>query len=133
MYNPYNQFPPMPQMQPPQMDIPKVNGEDSARAFPIGPNSSVILLDTTNPIIWVVATDASGFKTITPYTITPYTPEKPIDPSDLKTQLSAIDDRLSKLEERMNNRGQSNHRHAWKNKSGNERDSSNDSNGEVGE
>lgn len=115
MYNPYLPLiNPMPNMAP-QMEIQKVTGEESVRAFPMGPNSSAILLDTTNPLVWVVTTDASGFKTIQPYSITPYTPEKPLAMSDIQSQFDTLNDRLTKLEERMNSRGQPNHGNAWKN------------------
>lgn len=85
----------------PQMEIPKVNGEESARAFQIGANSSVILMDNNKPLIWVVVTDASGYKTVTPFTIAPYTPEQPITTTDLDNRLQSITERLNKLEERM--------------------------------
>lgn len=108
-----------PVVQAPQMEIQKVNGEESAKAFPIGPNSSVILLDTVNPLVWVITTDASGYKTVSPFTITPYVPEQPVSASDLDTKMTEINSRLEKLEERMNKYGQSNHGASWKNKSGN--------------
>lgn len=113
----------------PQMEIQKVNGEESARNYPIGPNSSVILLDAVNPLIWVVVTDSSGYKTINPFTITPYIPETPVTAADLKDQIGSIIDRLDKIEERMSYRGQSNNGPARENKPGNARAQSNDRNG----
>ena len=86
----------------PQMEIQKVNGEESAKAYPIGPNSSVILLDTNNPLVWVVTTDASGYKTVNPFKIEPYTPEEPISNNDIKTILDSISTRLNVLEEKIN-------------------------------
>ena len=117
-----NQFQPIinqPMMPAPQMEIQKVNGEESAKAFPIGPNSSVILLDMTNPLIWVITTDASGYKTVNPFTITPFIPEQPISASDIETKMADINARLEKIEERMNAYGKSNHGSPWKDKPGN--------------
>lgn len=39
----------------PHYEIIKVNGEAGARAFQMGPNSSMFLADATNPnIVWLV-------------------------------------------------------------------------------
>lgn len=113
----------------PQMEIQKVSGEESARAFPMGPNSSVILLDTLNPIIWVVVTDSSGYKTVSPFTITPYIPEQPVTAADLKDQIGTIINRLEKIEERMNANVQSNNGTSWENESNNARTQPNVGNG----
>ena len=117
----------------PQMEIQRVNGEESAKAYPIGPNSSVLLLDVNDPLVWVVTTDASGFKTVTPYTITPYQPEKPISADDIRNQMEKINSRLDRLEERMNTNGQSNNGANWKNKSGNGNAQPNVRNGQSGQ
>ena len=113
----------------PQMEIQRVNGEESAKAFPIGPNSSVMLLDSDNPLIWVVTTDASGYKTVTGFNITPYIPKQPVTTSDIKDELSAIVKRLDSIEERMNKNVQSNNGSFGKNKPGYSGSQSNDRNG----
>ena len=63
--NPYQQ-------QQPRQEVVKVNGENGARAFPIGANSSAILLDESGKLIWLVTTDGAGYKTVSPYDITPH-------------------------------------------------------------
>lgn len=75
--------------------ITEVNGENGARAYQIGANSSVILLDTSEPIIWIVQTDGAGYKTVTPYDITPHIPKEQV-------ALDSIEQRLKKLEEMYN-------------------------------
>jgi hypothetical protein len=87
----------------PQMEIPKVNGEESARAFPIGANSSVLLMDTdpNRTRIWMIVTDASGFKTITPLKAEIDVDEKPVTTATLEEKLLSINDRLNRIEERM--------------------------------
>lgn len=70
----------------------KVNGENGARAYQMMPNSSVLLLDENNPIVWLAQTDGAGYKTITPYNITPYAPPEAQD-------FNSLSDRLKRLEE----------------------------------
>lgn len=102
-YNPYqpyaNQSPYFqPQYQQAQkMEITKVNGKNGAEALQLAPNSSVLLLDETAPIIWLKVTDGAGYPTITPYSITPYQPEPEVDTRSLEA-------RIAKLEELMNNK-----------------------------
>ena len=53
----------------PTTQIVKVNGENGARAYQMAQNSSVLLLDEAEPIVWVKTTDGAGFPTIVPYRI----------------------------------------------------------------
>lgn len=93
MYPQYNQqF----QQVPKKTEIIRVNGENGARAFQMLPNSQALLLDDTAPIVWLAQTDGAGYKTVTPYTISPYTPEPEINVKDL-------DERLRKIEEMIKN------------------------------
>ena len=69
--NPY-MYAQNPYQQQPKQDVVKVNGENGARAFPIGANSSALLLDETGEIVWLVVTDGAGYKTVMPYDITPH-------------------------------------------------------------
>lgn len=81
--------------QPPQYDIVKVNGENGANAFQMGPNSRILLLDENNPIVWLVQTDGAGYKTVEPYDILPH---KKAPSIDLKT----LEERIAILEEKIN-------------------------------
>lgn len=89
----------MPQGQPfqsqpqqlPHMEIIHVNGKNGAQAFQMAPNSNVLLLDDTSPIVWLAQTDGAGYKTVTPYSITPYTPQPEVD-------LNNLEERIAKLE-----------------------------------
>ena len=98
--NPYlqNQIPvPMNNYyQPQKHEIVKVNGENGAKAYQMAPNSSALLLDETEPVVWLKTTDGAGYPSLTPYAITPYKKEEPID------AIKALDLRISKLEEIMN-------------------------------
>ena len=103
MYNPQNPYFQQPfntmgqySQTPKRTEIIHVNGQNGAQAFQMLPNSQALLLDDTAPLIWLAQTDGAGYKTVTPYTIAPYQPEPEID-------LKALDERLRKLEEVMNN------------------------------
>lgn len=79
----------------PQYNVIQVNGENGANAFQMGPNSKVLLLDETAPLVWFVQTDGAGYKTVTPYSITPYKQPQSVD-------LNTIEERLTALEEKFN-------------------------------
>lgn len=101
--NPYNytqQFQQLPQfqqtMQMPQQVV-KVHGEEGARAYQIGANSSVLLLDETNPIVWLKVTDGASYPTITPYKIEPYKNTE----TAKKVDTTKLEERICKLEEKV--------------------------------
>lgn len=77
--------------QPPRYEIIRVNGENGARAFQMAPNSTALLLDDTAPIVWFVQTDGAGYKTETPFLISPYQPTPPVD-------VNALEERIQRLE-----------------------------------
>ena len=62
-YNPYLQAPPQSLVTPGQQ-LPKVNGMESAKAYPTAPNSVVALFDANDDVMYVKSTDASNFPTI---------------------------------------------------------------------
>ena len=82
-------------MMPQQQEVVKVNGKNGVDAFQLAPNSSALLLDTTASIVWLVQTDGAGYKTSTPYDITPHIPEEEV-------QYKSLEERISKLEETIN-------------------------------
>ena len=90
--------------QMPQRQIETANGKQGAFSFTMGPNSSVILADAVNPKIWIVTTDSSGVKAVKGFKVIPDEEEEPKDP------ITLLNERLDKLEERMNSYGQSNSR-----------------------
>lgn len=78
-----------------RMEIIHVNGMNGAQAFQMPPNSNVLLLDDTEPIVWLKQTDGAGYPSLTPYKIEPY---KPAPPADMK----ALEDRIKRLEAMLN-------------------------------
>lgn len=76
-------------------EIIKVNGENGARAFNLPPNSSILLLDETQPIVWLAQADGAGYKTVTPYTITPFQAEPPVDTKSLEQRVARLEELLN--------------------------------------
>ena len=79
-----------------QTKVVEVTGRAGADAYQLGPDSSILLLDNTAPIVWLVKTDGAGYKTLVGYNITPHEEEKPVD------HYKELEDRIVKLEETVN-------------------------------
>ena len=100
-YGQYNGYAPMgPQNaaggpQPFAGQITRVNGRNGAEAFRLAPNSSILLMDENDPIVWLKQTDGAGYATVTPYTVTPYQAAAPVD-------VSSLENRVKRLEEILN-------------------------------
>ena len=98
MYNPYNPYNPYQQnqqsfmpSQAPRQELVKVNGRPGAEAYQLAPNSSALLLDETAPIVWLVQTDGAGYKSLSPYSISPYQPEPPVDVKSLLQRVEKLE------------------------------------------
>ena len=72
-----------------QQQIIRVNGMGGAQAYQMMPNSSALLLDENNPLLYLAQTDGAGYKTVTTFKIEAYTPV---------TQ-SSLEERIKRLEE----------------------------------
>ena len=99
-YNPYAyqqmqfQQPTIPQ----KTEVVRVSGKGGAEAFQMAPNSSIVLLDETAPVIWLKTTDGAGYPTLTPYDIAPHK-----DPETINIQnMQSLEDRISRLESIVN-------------------------------
>ena len=90
-FNPYQQLQLQQQMQQPQQEVVKVNGENGARAYPMGANSSALLLDSSGLLVWLVTSDGAGYKTVSAYDITPHQEAPAPD-------YSTLDQRITRLE-----------------------------------
>lgn len=75
--------------------IVRVNGRNGAEAFRMAPNSSAILMDENDPIVWMKTSDGAGYCTVTPYTVTPYQAAEPVD-------VNSLENRVKRLEEILN-------------------------------
>ena len=110
MYNPYqanpfggfqSPFSPMvPQAQPqqapaantlPPQQILQANGKASIDALRMAPNSSVLIMDTTAPVVWLCATDGLGNVTATPYDIKTHVDPAVAATEGLEARVAAVE------------------------------------------
>ena len=79
----------------PRYEVIQVNGENGVNAFQMGPNSSVLLLDTSAPMVWLVQPDGAGYKSKTPYDITPHQAVPPVDINQLQQRVAQLEDLIN--------------------------------------
>ena len=79
-----------------QQKVVEVTGKAGVDALQMAADSSVLVLDNTAPIVWLVKTDGAGYKTSIPYDIKPHEEERPVD------HYKELEDRITKLEETIN-------------------------------
>lgn len=89
MINPYYQQNTMQQL--PKQEVIKVNGENGARAYPIGANSSAILLDESGLLIWLITSDGAGYKSVMAYDITPHKTAPTPDYNTLEQRIERLE------------------------------------------
>ena len=78
----------------PQRQVDRVNGENGARAFALGPYSSAMLLDESGTIVWMVTTDGAGYKTVQAYDIMPHKEEPAPDYTDLESRVKKLEEMI---------------------------------------
>lgn len=88
-----------------KVEVVSVNGEQEANSYPIPPNSSILMLDSTQPVVWLKITDAASYPTVTGYEITPI--KKPVTPVEQSYDFTKLEERIANLERRLE-RGKSN-------------------------
>lgn len=97
-YNPYNLASGVTGINSPyqsqRQEIIKVNGREGANAFAMPANSSVLLLDINQPIIYLKQTDGGGYANVTTYTITPIEQEQRVvsNTDDLEKRIKKLED-----------------------------------------
>ena len=96
-YNPLNNGMNMKNL--PHYEVIRVNGRAGAEAFQMVENSSVLLLDETANIIWFAQTDGAGYKTLTPFTITQYIEQPPVDVNDLNDRVAQLENMIAEIKE----------------------------------
>lgn len=87
--NPLNLTPAMPQR------ITRVNGRESINSLRMTPNSELLALDNTAPILWVCVSDGVGAVKAEPYDITKH--KEPSTGSDFEARLSALEKLVIKM------------------------------------
>lgn len=88
---------------PQRYSIIRVNGENSARSFQMMPNSEALLLDTTQPIVWLAQTDGAGYLSLTPFDIKQHEELPPVDLRNLEQRLTRLEGMLNGQSDRPEN------------------------------
>ena len=79
----------------PRYEIIKVNGEAGAKNFRMAANSTALLLDENEPIVWFVQTDGAGYCVATPYDITPHHKIPPVDVNQLEQRVAQLEEMIN--------------------------------------
>ena len=93
--NPYGVPQPMIQQLAQPVQVVKVNGENGARAYQIGANSSALLLDESGLMVWLVTSDGAGYKTVNAYDITPHKAEPAPDYGSLESRIKRLEELIN--------------------------------------
>ena len=88
----YNYF--QPNVLPAQQVV-QANGKASIDALRMAPNSSVLIMDTTAPIVWLCTSDGLGNVTSMPYDIAQHVEEPQADP--LEQRLAALEEQIKEI------------------------------------
>ena len=100
MFNPYQSpYGPYPNVLP-QQQIIQVNGKTSVDTMQLAPNSSLLAMDTTAPIVWLCVSDGIGKVTATPYDIVVHKEAPAPDIKSFEERLSNIENTLAEMERR---------------------------------
>ena len=86
----YQSMSPQPTQQVTQ--VVRVNGENGARAYGIGANSSALLLDESGTMVWLVTSDGAGYKSVSAYDITPHQNTPAPDYGTLESRIARLEE-----------------------------------------
>ena len=92
--NPYGMIQPYqtPPVMGQQSQVVRVSGENGARAYQMGANSSALLLDESGLLVWLVTSDGAGYKTVAPYDIKPHKAEEQPDYGTLESRIKRLEE-----------------------------------------
>ena len=93
-FNPYYQ---QQQNVLPTQQIVQVNGKASVDTIQLAPNSSILVMDTSEPIVWMCVSDGVGKVTSTPYDITIHQEKPPIDMALIEQRLASVETSLAEM------------------------------------
>ena len=82
----------------PPQQILQANGKASIDAIRMSPNSSVLIADTTEPIVWKCVSDGLGNVTAEAFDITHHKTEEEVEKENTNNLLNDISKRLERLE-----------------------------------
>lgn len=89
---PYGYPPPMRGPMLPRQEITRVNGRNGAMSIQMAPNSGVLVLDETAPLVWLCQTDGAGYLTVTPFDIALHQEAPQVSVNDLSARLARLEE-----------------------------------------
>lgn len=89
MYNPYLQNQNINML--PAQQIPQANGKASIDMIRLAPNSSILIADTTAPIVWRCTSDSLGNVTSEAFDITPHKDEEQVKQESLEQRIARLE------------------------------------------
>ncbi len=113
-YNPYGGFYPSPPFNSnsmfnnnssqvlPQQQITQVSGKASVDTIQLAPNSSLLAMDTTAPIIWMCVSDGVGKVTSTPFDIAVHQDKPAVNIDDIVKRMDNVEKTLFEVEAKLN-------------------------------
>ena len=102
---PYNQYQaPYQRQMAPHYETPVLNGRADANNFLMGPNSSIILPDANDDIVWWIRTDSNGNKNVTAWDVNPHQEPKAVDLNDLQARLANVEEWINAKQNKSNAR-----------------------------
>ena len=81
----------------PQQQIIQVNGKASVDTIQLAPNSSVLVMDTSQPIVWMCVSDGVGRVTATPYDISVHKDAPSVDMTSVEKRLANVEAIIANL------------------------------------
>ena len=99
LFSPFAVPQPVPQTQNvlPAQQVLQASGKTSVESIRMAPNSSVLVMDTTAPIVWLCTSDGLGNVTSAPYDITPHKDAGPAQIGDLEARLLQVEKNVSSI------------------------------------
>lgn len=85
----------------PQQQVLQANGRASIDAIRMAPNSSVLVMDNTAPMVWLCTSDSLGNVTPVAYDITPHKDAPVVDAATLETRINVIENHIQTLTDQM--------------------------------
>ena len=100
-YQPYQlQMPQQPAspVLPPQQIV-QVNGKASVDKIRMSPNSSILVMDTTAPIVWMCVSDGVGNTVSTAYDIVIHQDAPPVDVNSLESRIADLEKMVKEIKD----------------------------------
>ena len=106
MWNANNNFN-MQQNFPQRYQVITVKGMPGANTLQMLPNSKALVLDEDEPIVYFIQTDGAGYKTVTPYDISPHQQAQAMNP--FEERLAALEREVMQMKEHRGMNNESDH------------------------